>query len=97
MVQIPMWARIFHSLLSFRSLHLEVPDTIEINDEKPGGGVVTCHDFGYGRAVGVPGPHPIHILGKFKKHTHSYASHSENCSHSYTLFQILPIHILFGC
>ena len=37
-----------------------------------GGGGVTCHDFGYGRAAGVPGPHPIHILGEVKKQTHSY-------------------------
>ena len=28
-----------------------------------GGGGVTCHDFGYGRAAGVPRPPPfIHIL-----------------------------------
>ena len=27
--------------------------------------------------------------------THSYTSHSENCTHWYTIFQILPIHILF--
>ena len=57
---------------------------------------VTCHDFGNGRAVGVPGSHPIYILGEVKKHTHSYTSHSENCTHSYSIFQILPIYILFG-
>ena len=28
---------------------------------------VTCHDFGYGRAAWVPGPHPFHIHGKVKK------------------------------
>ena len=33
-------------------------------------------------------------LSKVKKHTHSYTSHSDNCTHSYTIFQILPIHIL---
>ena len=33
-------------------------------------GEVTCHDFGYGRGDGVPGPHPIHILGEVKKQTH---------------------------
>ena len=26
------------------------------------GAGVTCLDFGYGRAAGVPRPHPIHIL-----------------------------------
>ena len=26
-------------------------------------GGLTCLDFGYGRAAGVPEPHPIHILG----------------------------------
>ena len=31
------------------------------------GGGVTCHIFGYGRAAGVPGPQPIHILGKVNK------------------------------
>ena len=30
-----------------------------------------------------------------KKQTHSYTFHSENCTHSYTNFQILAIHILF--
>ena len=38
-----------------------------------GGGGETCHDFGYGCAAGVPGPHPIHILGQVKNTTHSYA------------------------
>ena len=27
----------------------------------------TCLDFGYGRSAGIPGPHPIHILGEVKK------------------------------
>ena len=31
------------------------------------GGGITCHDFRYRRAAGVPGPHPIHILGEVKK------------------------------
>ena len=67
-----------------------------------GGGGLTCHDFGYGRAPGEPGPRPIHILGEVKKktETHSYiytcTSNIENCTHSYTIFQILLIHILFG-
>ena len=45
-----------------------------------------------------PDPTPIHILGEVKKHTHSYrpTSHSKKCTHSYTIFKILPIHILFG-
>ena len=60
-----------------------------------GGGGLTCHGFWYGRAAGVPGPHPIHILGEVKKQTYSYTFHSENCTHSYTNFQILPIHIPF--
>ena len=60
-------------------------------------GGVTCHDFWYGRAAWVPGPHPIHKLGEVKKkQTHSYTYHIENCTHSYAIFQILPIHILFG-
>ena len=45
---------------------------------------VTCYDFGYRRVAGVPGLHPIHILGEVKKHTHSFTSNSKNCSHSYT-------------
>ena len=69
-------------------------------------GGVTCHDFGYGCAAGVPEPHPIHIPGQVKNMTHSYTSHIENWPHSYTIFenwphsytifQFLPIHILFG-
>ena len=35
--------------------------TFEHGDGGEGG--VTCHDFGYACAAGVPGPHPIHILG----------------------------------
>ena len=58
-------------------------------------GLVTWPVFWYGRAADVPGLHPIHILGEVKKQTHSYTLHSENCTHSYTNFQILPIHILF--
>ena len=41
-------------------------------------GGVTCHDFGYGCAAGVPEPHPIHIPGQVKNMTHSYTSHIEN-------------------
>ena len=40
-----------------------------INKTRTGGGGVTCHDFGYGRAAGVPGSHPIHIHGEVKKQT----------------------------
>ena len=64
-----------------------------------GGGGVTCHDFDSGRAES-PAPHPIHILGEVKKKYPFifYTSHSEHCTYSYTstIFQILPIHILFG-
>ena len=49
-------------------------------------GGVTCHDFGYGCAAGVPEPHPIHIPGQVKNMTHSYTSHIENWPHSYTIF-----------
>ena len=35
--------------------------------EQGGGGGVTRHIFGYGRAAGVSGPQPIHILGKVNK------------------------------
>ena len=56
------------------------------------GGGLTYHDFGYGRATGVPGPHPIHILGEVKKHTHSYTSHSEN---NYCTHNGIHIHVLF--
>ena len=52
--------------------------------------------FRYRRAAGVPGPHPIHILGEVKKHTRSYTSQSENYTHSYSIFQTLPIYILIG-
>ena len=64
----------------------------------PRGGGGTCHGFGYGCAAGVPGPHPIHIHGKVKKQTHSYTFHNENCTHSYTYFDVkmIPIHILGG-
>ena len=31
-----------------------------------GGGGGACHDFGYGRATGVPGPHPNDIHGEVK-------------------------------
>ena len=41
-------------------------------------GGVTCHNFGYGCAAGVPEPHPIHIPGQVKNMTHSYTSHIEN-------------------
>ena len=37
-----------------------------IHSQGGGGGELTCHDFGHGRAAGVPGSHPIHILGKVK-------------------------------
>ena len=57
---------------------------------------VTCHSLRYGHAAGVPGPHPIHILGEIKEQTYSYTFHSETCTHSYTNFQILPFHILGG-
>ena len=57
---------------------------------------VTCHDLGYGHAAGVPEPHPIHILGEVKKHTHSYTSHSEKSyPFIYFFFQILPIQYTF--
>ena len=50
---------------------------------------LTCHDFGYGRATGDPGPRPIHILGEVKKNqTHSY-------THVLPISKIVPIHILF--
>ena len=55
-----------------------------------GGGGVTCHDFGYGCAAGVPEPHPIHILGQVKNMTHSYTSYIENWPHSYTIFENWP-------
>ena len=59
------------------------------------GGVI-CLNFGYGRAAGVPEPHRIHILGQVKNMTHSYTFHIENWPYSYTIFQIVPILILFG-
>ena len=63
-------------------------------------GGLTCHDFGHGRATGDPEPRPIHILGEVKKKTDPFnytcTSNIENCTHSYTIFQILLIHILFG-
>ena len=60
-----------------------------------GGGGVTCHDFGYGCAAGVPEPHPIHILGQVKNITHSYTSHIEIDPIHILFFKIDPIHILF--
>ena len=60
------------------------------------GGGVTCHEFEYGRAAGVHGPHPIHIRGANLKNRPINTSHIENYTHSYTIFKILPIHILFG-
>ena len=56
---------------------------------------IETHDFGYGRAAGVPGPNPIHILVEVEKHNISYTSHSEKCTNSYPFFQISPIRILF--
>ena len=51
-----------------------------------GGGGVTCHGFRYGHAGGVPGPHPIHILGEVKNIP----------IHILPIAKIVPIHILFG-
>ena len=61
-----------------------------------GGGGLTCHDFGYGRAAGIPGPRPIQILGEVKKRTHSYTSHGENCTHSYVFFSNYTLSFTFG-
>ena len=36
----------------------------EALNEVTGGRWITCHDFGYGRAAGVTGPHPIYLLGE---------------------------------
>ena len=47
-------------------------------------------DSGYGRAAGVPRPQPIHILVEVEKDTHLYTSHSENYTHSYTIFEFYP-------
>ena len=57
-----------------------------------GRGMLTCHDFGYGRAAGVPKPHPIHILvlGEVKNMTHSYTS-----DNILPISKIDPICILF--
>ena len=46
----------------------------------------TCQDFRYGRAAGVPGPHPIHTLGEVKNIP----------IHILPIAKIVPIHILFG-
>ena len=48
-------------------------------------GSVTCHDFGCGRAAGVPGPQPIHILGEVKNIP----------IHILPIAKIVPIHTLF--
>ena len=52
-----------------------------------GGNLPGSHDFGYGRAAGVPRPKPIHILGEVKKQTHSYTL--------YCQAKIVRIHVLF--
>ena len=63
-----------------------------------GGRGLTCHDFGYRRAAGVPGSHPIHKLGEVKNipihilpiativpiHIHLY--YFSNFTHSYTFW-----------
>ena len=48
-------------------------------------GGVTCHDFGYGCAAGVPEPHPIHIPGQVITWP----------IHILLISKIDPIHILF--
>ena len=61
-----------------------------------GGARVTCLDFGYGRAAGVPRPHPIHITKLSEKYDpHPYTYYSEIGTYSYIIFHILHIHILF--
>ena len=47
---------------------------------------VTCLDFWYGRAAGVPGPHPIHILSLVKNLTHSYTYSCKTGTYPYTNF-----------
>ena len=56
---------------------------------------ITCHEFGYRSATGVPDQ--SHSYNKrSEKQTNSDIYHNENCNYSFISFNNLLIHILFA-
>ena len=78
-------SRIFTLIPGILLTYSDIVRVVHIISHGRRGGGVTCYDFGYGRAAGVSGPYPIHILGEVKNipiRIHPIA-------------KIVPIHILF--